>query len=592
MNKIIALISLFLMLASAVSALESKDSLIDWQAWSAESFAKAKKENKLVIMDLEAVWCHWCHVMDAKTYHDPNVAKLINENFIPIRVDQDAHPDISNRYEDYGWPATVIFDADGKEIVKRRGYIGPKFMGWFLEAVIAEPTPEAHDNKQRVVVSGNTTLLSKEQKELLNSRYEFIYDKNHKGWGRDQKFIHSDSIEYAMTQAAMGSKEHEKMAKDTLDAARVLIDPIWGGVYQYSDEADWQSPHFEKIILIQTDSLRLYALAYNQWGRQKDLDSALQIYGYLTDMLRSPEGAFYTSQDADLNSEVDGHAYFPLNNKELRKLGIPRIDKNIYARENGWVISALTTLYSATGDKQYLNNGITAANWIIDNRSVKNGGFQHEKNKESSLFLADTLAMGQAFLDLYATTGNKDWLNRSMKASSFIAKYFKDPKGGFSTRATAEKNLLLTSVKHINSQILTARLGNLLHHYSGKKEHRDLAEHAMKYLTSPDLTNQRRLLAGVLLTNLEMSQDPIHITIVGDKSSDAAKALFEAGTRYPAEYMRVEWWDKSEGDLPNPDVSYPKLANPAAFACANKACSSPIYETKKIAKVVNALMGL
>jgi len=112
-------------------------------------------------------------------------------------------------------------------------------MGWFLEAVIAEPTPDAHDNKlQRTVTPSKNTQLNPEQITLLNTRFEAIYDQKHKGWGRRQKFIHSDSIEYAMQRAHDGSKKHEQMAKDTLDAARALIDPVWGGVYQYSDEAD------------------------------------------------------------------------------------------------------------------------------------------------------------------------------------------------------------------------------------------------------------------------------------------------------------------------------------------------------------------
>ncbi len=509
--KRLTLISAFLLLISSTTgAAEDKESLINWQEWSSESFAKAKQENKLVIMDLEAVWCHWCHVMDAKTYRNPEIAALINKHFIAIRVDQDAHPDISNRYEDYGWPATVIFDADGKEIIKRRGYIGPKFMGWLLQAVIAEPNPEAHDNKQHFVNAGDATFLSKEQKELLNSRYEFIYDKKYFGWGRRQKFLHSDSFEYAIARAAQGSKQHKKMAQDALDAARHLIDPVWGGVYQYSDEADWLSPHFEKVMLIQTDSLRIYAMAYELWRRDKDLKSALQIYDFLTNLLQSPEGVFYTSQDADLNADIDGHAYFPLNDKERRKLGLPRIDKNIYARENGWVIRALLSLHSATGDKKYLDKSIHVANWMIQNRRHKNSGFIHNidkpKNKHDTFFLAGTLAMGQAFLDLYVATNNPEWLNHASSASEFISKHFKDEKGGFSSRAIADNNLLLTPVKHINSQILAARFGNQLNRHTKKKEDRELAEHAMRFLTSPDLTNQRRLLAGVLLSDMEMSK--------------------------------------------------------------------------------------
>jgi len=499
-----ALFIVVLFLNLSASAAEKKDSLINWQPWSAAAFEQAKKEKKLVLMDLEAVWCHWCHVMDAKTYHDPKVVGLINKHFVAIRVDQDKQPDISNRYEDYGWPATVVFDANGTEIIKKRGYMAPQFMGWFLEAVIAEPTPDAHDTVQRTITAGMDAFLSKEQKELLNTRFEFIYDKKHKGWGRRQKFLHSDSVEYAMVRGAAGSKQHEAMAKDTLDAARVLIDPEWGGMYQYSDESDWLSPHFEKVMKIQTDSLRLYALAYTQWGRKKDLESALATYRFLTGILQSPDGVFYTSQDADLNDEVDGHTYFLLKNTARRKLGMPRIDKHIYARENAWIISALTALYRATGDKKHLEEASKVANWIIKNRSV-DGGFIHAQKETEATFLGDTLAMGQAFLDLYESTTDKKWLSHASVAAKVIEQKFKDNKGGFSTLLSSTENLLITPVKHINSQIMMARFSNLLHKHTGDKEHKALAQHAMRFLSSTDLTDQRRLLAGVLLADREIN---------------------------------------------------------------------------------------
>lgn len=486
-------------------ATDDKKSLINWKPWSAEVFTQAKKEKKLVIMDLEAVWCHWCHVMDAKTYRNPAVADLINKNFVAVRVDQDKQPDISNRYEDYGWPATIIFDANGTEIIKRRGYLGPKFMGYFLEAVIAEPTPDAHDNVQRTITPSKDAFLSKEQKELLNTRYEFIYDQKHKGWGRRQKFVHSDSIEYAIVRGSEGSKKHERMAKDTLDASRALIDPEWGGVYQYSDEVDWQSPHFEKVMKIQTDSLRLYAMAYKQWGRKADLESALLIYAFLDDMLKSTEGVFYTSQDADLNDKVDGHAFFPLKDQARRKLGVPTIDKHIYARENGWIISALTALYTATDDKKYLDEASKIATWMIKNRSTEAGGFIHDKEEKEVNFLGDTLAMGQAFLDLYTQTKDIKWLDHASATVTILDKKFKDDKGGFSTLTSSAENLLITPVKHTNSQIMIARFGSGLQRVTQKKEHEALAKHAMRYLSSTDLTEQRRLLAGILLANREVN---------------------------------------------------------------------------------------
>jgi hypothetical protein len=92
---------------------------LEWGEWSTGVFAWAKAENRFVLLDLGAVWCHWCHVMEETTYRDPAVVRLIRSRYLPVRVDQDANPELSNRYEDYGWPATIVFAPDGTELAKR-----------------------------------------------------------------------------------------------------------------------------------------------------------------------------------------------------------------------------------------------------------------------------------------------------------------------------------------------------------------------------------------------------------------------------------------------------------------------------------------
>ena len=98
-----------------------RESHLNWRPWSDAVFVEARRGHCFVLLDLEAVWCHWCHVMDANTYSDPEVIKLLQAHYITVKVDQDSRPDLSNRHEDYGWPATVVFDGDGHEIVKRQG---------------------------------------------------------------------------------------------------------------------------------------------------------------------------------------------------------------------------------------------------------------------------------------------------------------------------------------------------------------------------------------------------------------------------------------------------------------------------------------
>ena len=116
------------------------------------------------------------------------------------------------------------------------------------------------------------------------------------------------------------------MARETLGAQRNLIDPVWGGVYQYSTDGDWVHPHYEKLIQFQAENLRIYAAAYARWNEPEYLENAKKIRDYIKHFLTSPEGVFYTSQDADLVPGEHSGEYFALDDAERRKLGIPRID--------------------------------------------------------------------------------------------------------------------------------------------------------------------------------------------------------------------------------------------------------------------------
>ena len=145
-----------------------------------------------------------------------------------------------------------------------------------------------------------------------------------------------------------------RMARETLSAQRNLFDPVWGGVYQYSTDGDWKHPHYEKLLQFQAENLRIYSLAYARWDDPQYLEDARQIRRYMQDFLTSPEGVFYTSQDADLVPGEHSEGYFALGDQERRQQGIPRVDTHIYSRENGWAIQALATLYAVTGEPETL----------------------------------------------------------------------------------------------------------------------------------------------------------------------------------------------------------------------------------------------
>jgi len=579
--------NLLAVLGLAAAAQATPAATIAWEPWSDSVFARAEREHRFVLMDLEAVWCHWCHVMAETTYQDPQVIKLIGQRYIAVRVDQDSRPDISRRYENYGWPATVVFAADGTEIAKRRGYVPPPMMSSMLQAIIDDPSPIQYGDENTVTQFAANPLLSEKVRQELERQFYETDDAELGALKQGQKFIDRDTVEYGLLRAGQDDARAAQMTRRTLDHGLKLIDPVWGGAYQYSTDSDWDHPHFEKIMSVQAEDLRLYALAFGQFHDERYRAAAQSIHRYLKSFLMSPEGAFYTSQDADLIRGEHSAGYFALGDAARRKLGIPVVDRNSYARENGWAIQALVTLSAVTGDRGALDEALAAARWVMAHRALPGGGFRHGEVDSAGPYLEDTLAMGRAFLALYATTGDRQWLKVAEAAEGFIEGKFRSAsQPGYFTSVEPEGSKL-KPVTIVDENILMARFANLLHRYTGAPRYQDSAARAMRYLATEEIALTRLTSPGILQAGFELANEPAHITVVGARGDRQAIELFRAALEYPAVYRRIEWWDRGEGNLPNSDVQYPKLARAAAFVCADGTCSLPIYEAAGIVQAAS-----
>jgi uncharacterized protein len=564
---------------------------LNWLPWSDEAFSQAKREQRFVLLDLEAVWCHWCHVMDTTTYRDPKVIALLNRKYVLVRVDQDSRPDLSNRYEDYGWPATVVFDGAGHEIVKRQGYLAPDEMASMLQAIIDDPTPGPSVQAEKEISFPTNPLIPKEQRAKLEKDYVDGYDTRQGSWGFDQKYLDWDSVEYAMDLAARGDARAEGMAKQTLGAQLQLLDPVWGGVYQYSTDGVWTKPHFEKIMSMQAENLRVYALAYGQWHDPKYLHAAESIQQFLETFLTSPDGTFYVSQDADVVEGQHSAEYFALDDKARRKRGVPRVDTHVYARENGWAITALAALYGVTADPKTLEKVTRAADWITQHRRLAGGGFHHGVKDVAGPFLGDSVSMTRAYLALYGVTGDRRWLHEAENTMQYIQHTFPSQGGaGFATSVVPAGRGFAPRPQR-DENVAVARQANLLFHYTGDAKYKQISHAAMRYLAAGPVAT-RLPVASVLLADYEVERPPLHLTVVGHKDDPAAKALFVAAMQYPASYKRLEWWDTREGKLPNPDVQYPAVQRAAAYVCTERTCSAPIFKAEEVAVKVNKVLGL
>lgn len=577
MRLLLALLLIFSIHSTPASA------AIAWAPWSVSAFTQAQKSGKPVFLYLEATWCHWCHVMQATTFADAEVLRVLARDYVVLRVDHDANPLLANRYRDYGWPALIFFAPDGQEIVKRAGYIEPAAFVRLLNAIVKDPTPE--EDVPRVQAASTAQLPAVQRADLV-ARHKSAYDDAVGGLRIPQKYLERDSVEYDLLQSQ--DPAARRRATQTLTAAQALIDPAWGGMYQYSTHGDWAHPHFEKLMRSQAGALRLYALAYRQMQRPEDRRAADAVRDYLFKFLRDgSSGAFYVSQDADLKPGQKSADYFALGDAARRKLGLPRVDRSLYSDANGLAAEALALHALYTGQPESLDAATRALDWVLKHRVSPLGGLRHGAKAEAVEYLADNLAVAQAALVLYRATAERRWLQQAQRLADHMAKTFMLDAGGIAS-ASAHASVL-QPMPVLAENISAARFFNLIHAYSGQAAHRAAAESALRWAIARDAANPAIDEAGLLLAADEMAHAPLHLTVVGAKHDPQSQALYRVAAAVPASYLRVEWLDAAEGPLPNQAVQYPKLPRAAGFSCEENRCSAPRFTPEDYAAAIQQL---
>ena len=476
---------------------------LPWQPFTPALFARAKAENKPVFLYLEAVWCHWCHVMQARTFPDAGVQKRLGTQWLIASVDHDADPLLANRYRDYGWPALIFFNAEGQEVAKRAGFMSAQDFSALLDAVVADPTPEQSARDEQVNAPPISTL-PEDLRAMLETAHRQAYDMRLGSLKLAQKYLDRDSVEYALTLAAGGDKTEARRARQTLDAARALIDPVWGGMYQYSTHGDWLHPHFEKIMRTQAGALRLYAQSYALTRNVRDLQSANAIRDYLLHFLRDADtGAFHGTQDADVVQGEKAHDYFKRGDQARRRIGMPRIDPHLYAQENGLAIDALVSLYQATRDADTLCAASNAARWALAHRGLADGRFRHGEADDGGRFLGDTLHMARAALALHGATREAEWLTVAEAAARAMATHFAAAGGGYLTAVAT--NATVPPPRVAEENIALARFYGALAARTGKAEYLADGRHALRWLALPTVAEATLTEPGILLAADELA---------------------------------------------------------------------------------------
>jgi uncharacterized protein len=327
---------------------------IDWHEWNDAAFARAKAEDKPILLDIGAVWCHWCHVIDRESYENPEIAKIINDNFVAIKVDRDERPDVDSRYQSAisaiskqgGWPLTGFLLSDGKPFfggtyfppddqMNRPGFrrillaVADSFRNKRAELErAAESLSEAVAHAE--VFTGARAEFDLGVVEAQVNSITQLFDIKNGGFGRAPKFPHASAIDLILERYQQTKEKHLlAMAETTLEkmARGGVYDQLAGGFHRYSVDERWLVPHFEKMSYDNSELLKNYLHASqvsekHDWEASFD-DMAQSIVLWVNDVLSDQEnGGFYASQDADYSLDDDGD-YFTWTLDETRSVLTP-----------------------------------------------------------------------------------------------------------------------------------------------------------------------------------------------------------------------------------------------------------------------------
>jgi len=566
-----------------VARAPSSPGAIAWHSFGPAAFEEARRTGKLVMVDAGIEGCTACRWMHEGAYHDASVIRRIQDGFVAVSVDADQEPDLGDRFLPWGWPATIFFAPDGRQVYALQGSESGAEFAKLLDDLSARKRAGTLAKAQSSTGHGewNANLAA----ACIDSRDRLDSMGDAWGWGGEERVALVGPFEDALIRAR--SRGDAKIGARGLAQANGearLLDAVWGGIFVGSYGKQWDNPIPEKRTLFNAAALDAFALELQRTGDAAWKKRADLVRKYLEDWMRAPDGTFYsTQQDAapGLPPNKDASDYYALDDAGRRAWGIPHIDHGVYTDQNALVVQGYVRLYDATGDATVLAVARRAADALLATRTRADGGMDQvdltsqlagdERLRptlpDSRLYLKAQGEMGLALLALHEATGEARYLDAARKIAAALGALEDAAGGGFYGTTARDVDALVARKKPFVDNVAAVRFLMRLDAVTRETTYDKLVDRTLAYL-SPQVRYEGPWGTGVLaLAYDERLLGPVEITIVRGGDDALATTLRDAMLRVyePRKIVRLE----DAGHYPKPKTGA------AIYVCTRSACSSP-----------------
>ena len=552
---------------------------ITWREWSDAAFAEARERDVPVLLAISAVWCHWCHVMDETSYSTEDIIAIINDQFVPIRVDNDERPDVNRRYNMGGWPSTAFLTPEG-EIVHGGTYILPEEMFRTLLAVSDLWRTKRDDIKRRVAEANaqeeaarapKPGELSQEIVDMVGAHIRGQYDREQGGFGREPKFPQTQVLRFLLDEYRRHeAPELATMLRTTLDAmsSRGMYDHVEGGFFRYATLRDWTIPHYEKMLEDNASLLGVYAEAHATFPDAGYDRVVRDVIRWMDAVLFQPEtGLWSGSQDADEH-------YFTLDDKERAAHDAPFVDRTLYTSWNVLAAGAYLRAGEVLKDRAIGLRGWDAVS-AIDRRMRDASGALCRFDAGDGPQLPDLLGDAASFLSLLV--GISD-LSRATALATRMRERLEDTeRGGFyDTPAGDKTGRLARRERPIEENATAAGALVRLAVKSGDEAWRETALRALRSFVG-EYRGWGQFAASYANAVARALREPVSVVVVGRMGDAKAEALWRAARSSADPDVIALHLDPGVAADAIAERGFP-IDRTAAYVCVGTVCSAPLAD--------------